>query len=425
MLVPRARLPKSVLRAVTKSGELRWVETVGRRIEWEGRPAVLYFSSDVTERKRLEEQFAQVQKMEAIGRLAGGIAHDFNNMLQVILGYCSMMRSYPDDRNAISNDLGVIEDSAQRAASLTQQLLAFSRKQIIQPKVIDVGKLVQQSEKMLSRVLGEDVALTVVLTDKAGYVKADAGQVHQVIMNLALNARDAMPGGGRITISLENVALLEGIEKEIPVGEYVRINVKDSGHGMDAETMDHLFEPFFTTKGLGKGTGLGLSIVYGIVKQCGGHIQVESKIGAGSSFIIYLPRVSEPTDDSNAKVKEDGLHGSGTILLVEDEAPVRKLVRTLLERGGYSVTEAQSGEAAIEVCRARNEGFDLLITDIILTGMRGHEVADFVRRFHPKVHVIYMSGYTDIGEVSLQESLILQKPFSSTQLLDQVRKALS
>ena len=419
-------IPKTVQRLVKKDGEIIWVDTIGQRIEWEGRPAVLYFSSDITEKKRLEELFAQAQKMEAIGRLAGGVAHDFNNMLQVILGFCSMMKSYPNDRNAILNDLRVIEDSAQRAASLTQQLLAFSRKQMVQPKVIDLGELVQQSKKMLGRVLGEDIALTVVLGEEASRVKADAAQIQQVIMNLALNARDAMPEGGTITISIDNVSLLEAMGHEIPAGDYVRLTVSDIGHGMDVSTMDHLFEPFFTTKGLGKGTGLGLSIVYGIVKQCEGYIKVESKICAGSTFTIHLPRVCEPTEDSKARAEEESHHGSASILLVEDEASVRKLVRMILEKGGYTVTEAESGEEAIKVCRAHPEGFDLLITDIVLTGMRGRKVADSVRHFFPRVQMIYMSGYSDNSDAPQQESVsFLKKPFSSTELLAQVKKTLA
>jgi len=401
------------------------VETIGQRIEWEGRQAVMYFSSDITERKMLEEQFVQAQKMEAIGRLSGGIAHDFNNMLQVILGFCSMMKTYPDDRNAILNDVRVIEDSARRAASLTQQLLAFSRKQVAQPRVIDLGELVQQSERMLSRFLGEDIALTVVLDSERSCVKADAAQIQQVIMNLALNARDAMPNGGRITIGIQNVSLQEARGYDVSAGNYIRLAVSDTGDGMDPNTLSHLFEPFFTTKKPGRGTGLGLSIVYGIVKQSGGHIHVDSRIGAGSTFAIFLPRVFEPKDKSTASAEEDDLKGSGSVLLVEDEALVRNLVRKILETHGYSVTGAESGEEAIRVCRAHPERIDLLITDIVLTGMRGHEVADFVRSFFPNVRVMYMSGYADKDEVQNQESVpMLQKPFTSAELLAHVRRAL-
>ena len=417
--------PKTVCRHVTKRGDVLWVECVGQRILWEERPAVLYFSSDITQRKRLEEELAQSQKMEAVGRLAGGIAHDFNNMVQVILGYCSMMKSYPEDRNAILKDLLVMEESGRRAASLTQQLLAFSRKQIVQPRIIDLGELVQVSEKMLSRVLREDIGVTVVLGDEACCVRADAAQVQQIIMNLALNARDAMPHGGRIVISIDSVARREAMEDDIPSGDYVRLAVSDTGHGMDAGTLDHVFEPFFTTKGPGKGTGLGLSIVYGIVKQYKGHIRVSSMVGEGSRFTIYLPRVFEPTADSKAQERESQ-RGSGSILLVEDNGSVRGLVRKMLEKAGYTVTEAKSGEEAITVCRGRDDGFDLLLSDIVLTGMGGEQVAGSVSRIFPGIRVLYMSGYAEKGGVPQREEhpLILLKPFSACELLAQVKRIL-
>ena len=364
--------------------------------------------------------------MEAVGRLAGGIAHDFNNLIQVILGYCSMMKSHPEDRNALLDELRAIEDSGRRAASLTQQLLAFGRKQIVQPKVIDLGEHVQLAEKMLGRILGENVGLTVVLGDEASCVKADAAQVQQIIMNLALNARDAMPDGGRITISVDNVARREAMEDEIPPGDYVRLVVSDTGHGMDARTMGHVFEPFFTTKGIGKGTGLGLSIVYGIVTQYGGHIRVDSRVGGGATFTLHLPRVFEPTDESRAHEEDESQHGSGSILLVEDDRSVRGLVRKMLQKAGYAVTEAESGEEAITVCRSRDTAFDLLISDIVLTGMRGGDVARSVRGIFPKTRVLYMSGYADKQDAPQTEgnALILLKPFSTADLLAQVKRAL-
>ena len=430
-----SNFPPIEAEATRKDRSTVWTETiVTSLLDKDGRRhGILGVSRDVSERKQREEerhtletQMQQTQKLESLGRLAGGIAHDFNNMLQVILGFCSMMKGYPDDKDAILNDLRIIEDSAQRAASLTQQLLAFSRKQVVQPKVLDLGELVQQSEKMLSRVLGENIALTAVLGEEAGCVRADAAQMQQIIMNLALNARDAMPEGGRITISTENVALLEAMGHELPAGDYVRLTVHDTGHGMDDSTMDHLFEPFFTTKGLGKGTGLGLSIVYGIVTQWRGYIRAESKVGVGTTFTIHLPRVLASTGDIQARAEEDSQHGSASILLVEDEVMVRKLVRTILEKAGYTVTEAESGEEAIKVCCAHPEGFDLLVTDIILTGMRGREVADLVCRLFPKMRVIFMSGYADKGDAPQQKSVpILLKPFSAPTLLAQVRKTLA
>jgi two-component system cell cycle sensor histidine kinase/response regulator CckA len=420
-------LPKSTIRFVPKCGGVIWVETTGQRIEWEGRPAVLYFSVDVTERKLLEEQFAQAQKMEAVGRLAGGIAHDFNNLLQVILGSCTMMRTSAGDRNAMLSDLQVIETSGRRAASLTQQLLAFSRKQVVQTRVIDLRELVQQSEMLLSRILGEDIGLAVVESNNAGCVWADPGQLQQVILNLALNARDAMPAGGQIAISVENASLKEAEGYEIPAGDYVSLTVSDTGHGMDARIMDHLFEPFFTTKGLGKGTGLGLSIVYGIVKQCGGFIKVESTVGVGSMFTIHLPRVFEPVDHDMACAEREGPHGSGSILLVEDEAAVRNLVRKILESGGYTVAAAEGGEEALRLCREHEGGFDLLITDIVLVGMRGGEVAERVCKCFPLISVIYMTGYADQADVPPRDTgaPVLLKPFAAADLLAHVRSVLS
>ncbi len=418
-------LPKVVNRNVRKDGVAIWVESVGIPIEWEGRPAILYFAQDVSERKRLEEQFAHAQKMEAIGRLSGGIAHDFNNLLQVILGFCSMIKSSPDDPAAVLRDMRVIEDSARKAASLTQQLLAFSRKQIVQSRLFDVRDLVMQFESMLGRLLGEDVVLTVERGTEESRVRADPDQIQQVIMNLALNARDAMPLGGRITISIDVVAAPGPSGLEIPAGEYVRIAVSDTGAGMDDATMDHLFEPFFTTKEIGKGTGLGLSIVYGIVKQCGGYIKVESSVGAGSTFTIHLPRVLGPLENPDASAEEEQQQGSGSILVVEDEPSVRSLVRKILECGGYTVEDAESGEKALEICRARDKAFDLLLTDIVLAGMRGGEVADRVRRISPGIQVVFMSGYAGKADTPRPEYLpILRKPFSSAELLSRVKTAI-
>ena len=391
-------LPKSITRQVRKDGTIIWVETVGHRIEWEGRPAVLYFSSDITDRRALEEQFVQAQKMDAIGRLAGGIAHDFNNLLQVILGFVSMMKAYPEDRRAIQNDLSVIEDSATRAASLTQQLLAFSRKQVVQPKVLDLGALVQQSQMMLSRVLGENIALAVVVADGGSRIRADAGQMQQIILNLAINARDAMPDGGRITITVATVR--EAPSRDLPEGDYVRLSVRDTGRGMDAKTVGRIFEPFFTTKAYGTGTGLGLSIVYGIVKQNGGHVQALSQVGEGSTLVVSLPRVLEPVPDSGTHAEPAPHRGSRSILVVEDQPAVRHLVRTVLEQAGYTLTEAQSGEEAVGICRGRADGFDLLLTDVVLTGMGGDETASAVRALSPLTRAVFMSGYVDEEHLS-------------------------
>ena len=351
-----------VLRYVKKNGEVRWMRAAGQRIEWEGEPAVMYFLSDVTATKVLEMQFAQAQKMEAVGRLAGGIAHDFNNILQVVLGHCELMKNC-SGRGETPCDAEVIEDAALRAATLTQQLLAFSRKQIVQPRVLDLGEIVQQSERMLNRVLGEDISLTVLLGEEQSCVRADPGQLQQVIMNLAVNARDAMQKGGTLVISVANSP------------DTVRLTVKDTGCGMDSSTISHLFEPFFTTKEMGKGTGLGLSIVYGIVEQSGGHICVDSELGEGTRFTISLPRAPGLARAESTPSGEEEHHGSGSILVVEDENSVRKMLRTILERGGYNVTEADSGQKAIEIFRSCKDGFNLLLTDLVMPGMRGTEVA--------------------------------------------------
>ena len=418
------RLPKSLTRHVRKDGSLLWVETVGHLIDWEGRPAVLYFSSDVTERRVFEEQLVQAQKMEAIGRLAGGIAHDFNNLLQVILGFCAMLRGYPEDRRALLNDLAVIEDSARKAAALTQQLLTFSRKQVTQPRALDARTLVRQSERMLSRVLGDNVQLIVHTGEEEAAVRADAGQLEQIVLNLAINARDAMPAGGRITIRVQVVSVPLAAGADLPPGRYVQLEVEDTGRGMDAQTLGHIFEPFFTTRAGAGGTGLGLSIVYGIVQQNGGRIRAHSVPGKGSTFTILLPRVSDVEAAAAAPAPEEEYVGSGSVLVVEDQEPVRRFVRIVLERAGFTVTEAQSGEEAVQACR--DACFDLLITDVVLTGISGDAVAETVRGIRPGIRVIYMSGYlTEQSSARIRGTRLLHKPFSPSDLLAQVKHAFS
>jgi len=394
-------LPAAVLRHVRKDGAVIWVETVGQRIEWEG------------------------QKMEAIGRLAGGIAHDFNNLLQVILGFATTLKDYLDDRPAVLRDLGMIEEAATKAASLTQQLLAFSRKQVIKPRVIDIGQLLQRSEQILGRLLGHDISLVVRLGTEDSRVRADESQLQQVVMNLAINARDAMPSGGTITVTLDAVVLQGGDAAELPAGSYVRLVVEDTGRGMDAETLRRLFEPFFTTKENGTGSGLGLSIVYGVVRQAGGRIHAESAPGSGSRFVVYLPRVFEESETA-AVPSGERPRGSGSVLVVEDLASVRRFVKEVLERSGYSVTAAASGEEAVKIAIARGEGFDLLLTDIFLTGIRGEEVADAVRVLNPRTRVIYMSGYVSPARMQwVNGAAFLQKPFTPSSLLQEVRKSLA
>ena len=403
----------STLRFIHRRGEPRWIEVAGRRIDWDGRPAVMYLVTDITDRKALELQLSQSAKMEAIGRLASGVAHDFGNILQVILGYGSLMREHIGDHAEILNDIEHVEEAAGRATSLTHQLLAFARRRDAQPRTVELTELVQRSEAMLDRILGEDIRLTVQVGDEPYWVTVDPGQMEQVLLNLAVNARDAMPGGGSLSIGV------------IATDTTVQLSVRDTGHGMDEKTLSRVFEPFFTTKGHGKGTGLGLSIVYGIVKQSGGRIRAESKVGAGSLFVVSLPRVSapeaaEPSGDADAAVA-----GTGSVLVVEDDATVRRLVRRLLEAGGYRVREAETGEEALEIYARSDSGYDLLLTDLVMPGISGTQLASRLRGAHPGMKVMFMTGHTS-GRLAheCRGEIVIHKPFSSSALLATVRKAL-
>jgi two-component system, cell cycle sensor histidine kinase and response regulator CckA len=424
-------LPKAVFRHVRKDGGVIWVETVGQRIEWEGRPAVLYFSSDITERRALEEQFVQAQKMESVGRLAGGIAHDFNNILQVILGFCEILLTTDTDPQDVVRVVKTIKESAERAAALTMQLLAFSRKQSVVFSAVDLAALVRDSRDMLAQMLGEDILVTHELEGDGAVVNADAGQLQQVLMNLAVNARDAMPEGGKLTISIQRSVIGAGDTGrpvEMSPGDYVLLQVSDTGVGMNAETLSRLFEPFFTTKELGKGTGLGLSIVYGIVKQTKGHVFVESRLGGGTTFKIYLPRV--PGAPETARTREGSeRRGTETVLLVEDEDGVRNLVQRQLAASGYQVLTASDGTEALEVCRKNPGGIDVLLTDVVLPGARGGKVAEAFRVSNPGGRVIYMTGYTDASgfedRARREGATILQKPFTLSSLVSGIRQVLS
>jgi len=392
------------------------------------------FAEDVTERRALEQQLRQAQKMEAVGRLAGGIAHDFNNLLMVISGYSEFLLDRIGPDPALRGPAQEIANAAERATSLTRQLLAFSRKQMLAPKIVDLNGVVTESLKMLTRLIGEDIDLVMVAGAEIGAAKADPGQIEQVIMNLAVNARDAMPHGGNLTIETANVTLDEEyarLHAPVTPGKYVMLAISDTGVGMDAETQSHIFEPFFTTKGL-KGTGLGLSTVYGIIKQSGGYIWVYSEPGKGTSFRIYLPRVSatgeaiaaEPT--VAAAKPEQAL---GTILLVEDESNLRRLARQYLENQGYTVLEAADGAAAIEVSSAHSGPIHLLLTDVIMPGMNGRELAHRLSALRPEIKVLYMSGYTENAIAhngTLEEGItLLQKPFTLPTLKAKVREKLS
>src|SRR6202047_778502 len=391
------------------------------------------FAEDVTEHRALEQQLRQAQKMEAVGRLAGGIAHDFNNLLMVISGYCEFLLERIGSDVALRGSVQEIANAAERATSLTRQLLAFSRKQILAPKVLDLNAIVTENLKMLRRMIGEDIDLGMVAGAEIGTVKADPGQIEQVIMNLAVNARDAMPHGGKLTIETANVTLDEEYARlPVPVtpGEYVMLAISDTGTGMDAETQAQIFEPFCTTKGL-KGTGLGLSTVYGIIKQSGGYIWVYSEPGKGTSFKVYLPRVSatgEAIATQPSVTNANPEPAQGTILLVEDESNVRQLAREYLENQGYTVLEAAGGAAAIEISNAHPGPIHLLLNDVIMPGMNGRELARRVSALRPETKVLYMSGYTENAIAHngiLDEGIaLLQKPFTLITLRTKVREKL-
>src|SRR5947199_159205 len=390
------------------------------------------FVRDVTERVLLEQQLRQAQKMEAVGRLAGGIAHDFNNILTAITGYADLLLEDLAPKDPRRQDAEEIHKAADRAAGLTRQLLAFSRQQVLQPRVLDLNALVTELEKMLRRLLGEDVKLATVLAPTLGRVRADAGRLEQVIMNLAVNARDAMPTGGKLTIETGDVEFDGGYAAEhypAPPGKYAMLAVSDTGTGMDPETQAHLFEPFFTTKEKGKGTGLGLATVYGIVKQSGGFIWVYSELGVGTTFKIYLPRVDAAAEPMSAHHAPTPVaRGSETVLVAEDEAPVRAVARHALERYGYRVLEAASAEAALDVAQRYSGPIHVLLTDVIMPGMSGRDLAARLATLRPETRVIYMSGYTDdaITRHGVLEPgfVFVQKPFTPDALARTVRDVL-
>jgi PAS domain S-box-containing protein len=393
------------------------------------------FAEDVTERRALEQQLRQAQKMEAVGRLAGGIAHDFNNLLMVISGYSEFLLERIGADPTLRGHAQEIANAAERATSLTRQLLAFSRKQMLAPKIVDLNGVVTENVKMLTRLIGEDIDLVMVPGPDIGAVKADPGQIEQVIMNLAVNARDAMPHGGKLTIETANVTLDANYARfHAPVkpGDYVMLAISDTGMGMDPDTQAHIFEPFYTTKGL-KGTGLGLSTVYGIVKQSEGYIWLYSEAGKGTSFKIYLPRFSATgealaTQPALAADAEQPSPGHETILLVEDEENLRRLARQSLETQGYSVIDAPDGTAAIKISQAHKGPIHLLLTDVIMPGMNGRELANQLSPTRPEMRVLYMSGYTEnhIGHNgTLDEGItLLQKPFTLPALKAKVREVL-
>lgn len=419
------------LTGIHRSGATFPIEVCGKNMAWGGKVLRVVSVRDITEHKRLEEQLREAQRLEAVGRLAGGVAHDFNNLLTVIGGYSQMLlEGLPegDDRHPAAAE---IFRAAERAASLARQLLAFSRRQIIQPRVLNLNTLVVNLSKLLRRVIGEDIELTTHLSPDLGNVKADPGQLEQVIINLAVNARDAMPEGGRLLISTAN---LDWCSSAIPdggpelSGPFVVLTVEDTGCGMDEETRRRIFEPFFTTKPPGQGVGLGLSTVYGIVRQHGGAVEVDSAPGRGTTFRVLLPRVEEPA----APVQEAPLTaspcGEETILLVEDEPGVRGLVKRALEQLGYTVLEAADPDAASLICQTHRGRIDLLVTDVVMPGTSGRKLAEMLVGLRPELKVLYLSGYSEnqIGRVGVLEPGLnfLAKPFTLESLARKVREVL-
>jgi two-component system cell cycle sensor histidine kinase/response regulator CckA len=416
-----------------KDGGLIDVEITVHKFGLEGRPCGLAVAVDVTERKRTDEQARQSQKMEAIGSLAGGISHDFNNLLSVILSYTGMIVEDLKQADPMRADLEEVLAAGKRAADLTRQLLAFSRQQVLQPRILDLNAVVGGVANMVRRLVGEDVDLTVRGDPALGTVSADPGQIEQVLMNLVVNARDAMPGGGKLTIETSNVdldAAYAAAHAGVVAGAYAMLAVTDTGSGMTHATRARIFEPFFTTKERGKGTGLGLATVFGIVRQSGGTVSVYSELGEGTSFKVYLPLVAGDSATVLTAVPSDGRvrRGSETVLLVEDEAPVRVLARTILERSGYHVLEAQSGGDALLICEQHRARIHLLLTDVIMPRMSGRELAERLAPLRPEMKVLYMSGYTDDSIVrhGILESDVafLQKPITPETLTQRLREVL-
>ena len=417
-----------------KSGEWRVLESTAsavRNAEGEVEKLIIV-NRDITERRHLEQQLLLSQRLEAVGKLSGGIAHDFNNILGVIIGYSEALQQKMGADDPMREAIDEIEKAGQRAAALTQQLLAFSRKQVLEPKVLDLNSIVADVEKMLRRLIGEDVGLEIISSPTLGRVKADRGQIEQVILNLAVNARDAMPRGGQLKIETMNADLDEDDARRkryVVPGHYVMLQVSDTGMGMTAEVQAHIFEPFYTTKEQGKGTGLGLATVYGVIKQSGGYIWLESEIGKGSKFQVYLPRsegaVVEPVRNAPPLIA----HGLGTILVAEDEPSLRKLTCNMLKEVGYTVLEAEDAPKAIEIAKHYECDIDLLLTDVVMPGMSGRELAENLSLKCPGMKILYMSGYTDgaVAAHGILESgiVILRKPFSRVQLQQSVAEMLA
>lgn len=418
-----------------KNGEWRVLESTASAVRGAGGEVekLIIVNRDVTARRELQQQLILSQRLEAVGKLSGGIAHDFNNLLGVIIGYAEVLQQTVRPEDPLREPVDEIRKAGQRAATLTQQLLAFSRKQVLEPKILDLNAIVLDMEKMLRRLIGEDVSLKFDVRPEVGNVKADRGQLEQVVLNLAVNARDAMPRGGELRIETADGELTEKDVRRyryVVPGRYVILTVSDNGFGMDAETQSHIFEPFFTTKEKGKGTGLGLATVYGIVKQSGGYIWLDSVPGKGTTFRIFLPLAAGVADEvGSAGLSVRHPEGARTILLVEDEHSLRKLTRTMLDKAGYSVLEAADASEAVGIASDASLSIDLLLTDVIMPGMSGGDLAKQLSPQRPQMHILFMSGYTD-GAIEAQGNLrpglvVLRKPFARETLLRAVEDALS
>lgn len=424
-----------VCRFKHKSGKWRHFECVGKPYKTSnGEIRRVSVSRDITERLILEEQLRQSQKMEAIGRLAGGIAHDFNNILTVIIGHSELLLNVLPSTSPLYTSTDEIKKAGDRAISLVRQLLAFSRKQILEPKVININMVIANLEKMLKRLIGEDILLETILSQSINAIKADPGQIEQVLINLAVNARDAMPSGGKLTIETSAVDLTKDSTKLydlIPSGSYILITIKDTGLGMDQETLSHLFEPFFTTKEQGKGTGLGLSTVYGIIKQSGGYIFADSEPKKGTTFKLYFPEIDGEPEDINIEHFNaiEPSKGEETILIIEDEDGVRSLITEILQRQGYNVLQVPDGSQAIELSKLYPGQIDLILTDVVVPGISGREAIKHIMPMQPNAKILYMSGYSDDAikhhGVIEPETSFIQKPFTRTMLVQKIIDVLN
>jgi len=426
-------------RVVDKTGHNRWVEITVASIEWEGRPATLNFLADITDRKQteaerdqLQAQLLQAQKMEAVGRLAGGVAHDFNNKLTVILGYAQLAMAGLERTDPLHENLRHILKAGKQSADIVRQLLAFARKQVIEPEVLDLNETVEDMLKMLHRIIGEDIDLVWSPGHDLWRIRMDPAQIDQILANLCVNARDAISGVGTVSIGARNVLLddLNCAERAgTAPGEYVMLTVSDNGCGMDRDTQENIFEPFFTTKEVGKGTGLGLSTVYGIVKQNNGFIEVESEPGRGSTFRIYLPRHMDESEKREQVVQREIPRGHGeTILVVEDETPLLELTRMFLERLGYAVITSERPEDAVQKVLDCPGEIHLLMIDVVLPGMSGKDLAEEISRVRPGVPTLFMSGYP--ADVIARQGVLdsgvpfIEKPFTFDNLARKVREAM-